>query len=157
MTEPHRFEARLVWTGAAKGPTANPETFARDFRAEVGSRPPILGNAPPAFHGDGSGYNPEELLLIALSACHMLSYLFLCARGGIAVVDYRDEPHGLLGRRDGRTQVIEARLRPRVTIARGGDRAKAERLHAPAARGCFIANSVNFPVLHEAIAVETEA
>lgn len=157
MTEPHRFEARLVWTGAATGPTAKPETFARDFRAEAGGHPPIHGNAPPAFHGDGSGYNPEELLLIALSSCHMLSYLFLCARGGIAVVDYRDEPHALLGRKDGRTQVVEVQLRPHVTIAPGSDRTKAERLHAPAARGCFIANSVNFPVHHVATIGEADS
>ena len=60
MTEPHRFEARLAWTGAAKGPTASPETFARDFRAEAGGRPPILGNAPPEFHGDGEQLRATE-------------------------------------------------------------------------------------------------
>lgn len=154
MTDAHRFTATLEWTGSAKGPTLSAEGFARDFRAAAGGHPPIMGDAPPAFHGNGAGYNPEELLLIALAACHMLSYLFLCGRGGIAVLGYRDEPAAALGRKDGRTQLVEALLRPRVTVARGADLAKAERLHAAAARGCFIANSVNFPVRHEPAIVE---
>ena len=149
MTETHCFEAVVTWTGAAKGPTAPTQDFARDFRAEAAGRPAIVGDAPPAFHGRGTGYSPEELLVMALSSCHMLSYLFLCARSGIAVTGYRDAAQATLGRRDGRTQIVEAVLRPAVVIARGGDLAKAGRLHELAQRGCFIANSVNFPVRHE--------
>ncbi|MEQ9323735.1 MAG: OsmC family protein, partial [Polyangiaceae bacterium] len=108
--------------------------------------------APP-FRGDGSRHNPEDILVAALSACHCLSYLALCARAGVEVVAYDDEASGrmeLVGRGDDRglafTEVV---LRPKVVVAPGTDVAKAERLHAKAHAQCFIARSVAFPVRNE--------
>jgi organic hydroperoxide reductase OsmC/OhrA len=150
----HSFEAAREWTGARRGPTQSYEGYARDFTITAPGHPPLPGNAPPAFHGDGSGYNPEELLLAALMACHMLTYLGRCARSGVLVVGYSDRGAATLGARDGRTQVVDVLLRPRVTVAKGQDVAKALAFHEAAARACFIANSVNFPVRHEPEVVE---
>jgi organic hydroperoxide reductase OsmC/OhrA len=89
----------------------------------------------------------EELLVAALSSCHMLSYLHLCAINQVIVEDYRDAAAGIMEEReDGSGHFIRALLRPQVTIAAGSDQAKAKALHHEAHEKCFIANSVNFPV-----------
>jgi organic hydroperoxide reductase OsmC/OhrA len=145
----HHFAASVVWTGAAQGPTSNNEAYSRAFRAEVEGKPPIEGSADPAFRGDPSRYNPEDLLVVSLSACHMLSYLYLCASAGIEVVAYEDRATGTMALKDRKMRFVDVLLAPRVTIA-SGDREKALALHEQAHEACFIASSVNFPVRHEA-------
>jgi organic hydroperoxide reductase OsmC/OhrA len=144
-----RYQARLIWTGAAEGP-AEGTGFSRAWRLEIPGKPPMLGSADPHFQGDGDHYNPEDLMLAALASCHMLTYLALCAKVRIPVLSYDDAPTGRVDKRaDGRTGFVEAVLRPRVVIAEGADVARAEALHDTANRHCFIAASVAFPVLHQ--------
>jgi organic hydroperoxide reductase OsmC/OhrA len=147
----HHFAASVVWTGAAQGPTSGHEAYSRAFRAEVEGKPAIEGSADPAFRGDASRYNPEDLLVVSLSACHMLSYLYLCAGAGIEVVAYEDRASGTMAIKDRKMRFVDVVLAPRVTIAKGGDQAKAIALHEQAHEACFIASSVNFPVRHEAV------
>jgi organic hydroperoxide reductase OsmC/OhrA len=146
--EEHRFECRLVWTGAAKGPTASYEGYSREYRIDFDGKPSIRGSSAPAFRGDPSLHDPEGLLVAALSACHCLSYLALCARGGVHVIGYEDEAFGTMARVDGVVKFTEVTLKPRVSIAPGSDAEKARALHDRAHAICFIANSVNFPVRH---------
>ncbi|MGH6917619.1 MAG: OsmC family protein [Geminicoccaceae bacterium] len=150
MAREHHFIASVVWTGAAQGPTSNYEAYSRAFRAEVDGKPPIEGSADPTFRGDASRYNPEDLLVVSLSACHMLSYLYLCAGAGIEVVAYEDRASGTMAMKDRKIRFVDVRLAPKVTIAKG-DREKAIALHEQAHEACFIANSVNFPVRHEPV------
>jgi organic hydroperoxide reductase OsmC/OhrA len=148
--EEHRFECRLVWSGAAKGTTSSYEGYSREYRVDFEGKPSIRGSAAPAYRGEPSLHNPEDLLVAALSACHCLSYLALCARGGIHVVGYEDEVSGRMERVDGVVKFTEVTLNPKVTIAPGSDYEKARALHERARAVCFIANSVNFPVRHSA-------
>ncbi|HYQ88098.1 MAG TPA: OsmC family protein [Candidatus Binatia bacterium] len=148
--EDHRFECRLVWTGAAKGPTADYDTYSREYRIDFEGKPSIRGTSAPVFRGDPALHNPEDLLVAALSGCHCLSYLALCARAGIQVVAYEDEVFGRMERVDGVVRFTDVLLKPRVSIAPGSDAEKARALHERAHAICFIANSVNFPVHHEA-------
>jgi organic hydroperoxide reductase OsmC/OhrA len=89
--------------------------------------------------------------MIALSTCHMLSFLALAARAGILVSAYVDEAEGTMAMKDRRVRFTDVLLKPRVTVAPGTDVATAEALHAKAHEICFIANSVNFPVRHEPV------
>jgi organic hydroperoxide reductase OsmC/OhrA len=147
MAKEHHFAARLVWTGAERGTTKSYESYSRDYRVEIEGKPPLVGSSDPTFRGDASKHNPEDLLVVALSACHMLSYLYECARAGIEVAAYEDKASGLMTIKDGRMRFTEVTLAPRVVIA-AGDLDKATALHESAHDMCFIANSVNFPVLH---------
>ena len=79
----HVFRCSLEWTGAAGGATTHYDHYRRDYRVDFPDKPSLLGSAAPAFRGDGSLHNPEDLLVAALSACHCLSYLALCARARI--------------------------------------------------------------------------
>jgi organic hydroperoxide reductase OsmC/OhrA len=147
----HSYQCRTVWTGAAKGATAAYDSYSREYRVELPGKPPLIGSADAAFRGDAKLINPEDMLLVALSTCHMLSYLALCARAGIQVLAYEDEAVSEMTVKQKALRFTDALLRPRVTLAPGSDLAKAEALHEKAHRQCFIANSVNFPVRHEAI------
>ncbi len=108
-------------------------------------------SADPAFRGDASRHNPENLLLLSISSCHMLWYLHLAAENGIVVRDYADDCEAILedqGVAGG--QFRSAILRPRMRIA-AGDPQLAIALHEAAHRLCFIARSVNFPILCEPV------
>lgn len=145
----HHYACRLEWTGAAAGPAQDYRSYSREWSARIEGKPPLGGSADPTFRGDATLYNPEDLLLAALSSCHLLSYLALCARAGIAVVSYTDDATGLMESKDGAIRFTDVLLRPEVSVR--GDLEKAKRLHEQAHAECFIANSVNFPVRHEPV------
>lgn len=149
----HNYHATLVWTGARQGPTTSYEAYSREHELRIGDKPVLRSSADPHFRGDAALYNPEELLVASLSSCHLLSYLAECARGGVHVVAYEDRAEGTMAIKDGKMRFTEVRLRPRVTVAKGTDVAKASALHERAHEDCFIANSVNFPVRHDATIV----
>jgi organic hydroperoxide reductase OsmC/OhrA len=147
---PHLFAARLRWTGGAGGPTTSYKTYSRDYVIEADGKPELRGSADPHFLGDGALYNPEDLLVASLSACHLLSYLAECARAGIAVVAYEDDARGEMTLIDGAIRFREVVLHPKVAIADPARIDEALALHERAHAVCFIANSVNFPVRHDA-------
>jgi organic hydroperoxide reductase OsmC/OhrA len=150
MSQPHLFRCQLTWTGAASGATKSYDSYSRDFRVDVEGKPSLLGSAAGIYRGDNSRMNPEDLLVASLSSCHFLSYLSLCARAGVEVVDYKDQAEGTMQIKDGAMRFTEVVLRPEVLLAPDADVAKAEALHERAHHDCFIANSVNFPVRHQA-------
>jgi organic hydroperoxide reductase OsmC/OhrA len=144
----HHYEVTLEWTGNTGDGTSGYRSYRRDHTLSAGrAKPPILGSSDPTFRGDHARWNPEELLLAALSACHQLAYLHLCADAGIVVVAYQDRAEGVMEETaDGGGHFISATLRPQVTVAAGSDVAKAQELHHAAHEKCFIASSVSFPV-----------
>ena len=148
---PHLFAARVRWTGAAHGPTVSYETYDRSYVVEIDGKPTLRGSADARFRGNSALHNPEDLLVAALSACHLLSYLAECARRGIAVVEYEDDARGEMTLIDGKIRFREVVLHPRVAIANARSVDEALALHERAHEECFIANSVNFPVRHEAV------
>jgi len=157
MAKAHSYELALTWTGASQGPTANYAGYSREYRVDIAGKPALVGSADPAFRGDAALHNPEDLLLAALSACHMLSYLAVCALARIPVLSYEDKAGGTLTElAPQRSAFTDVLLRPHVVIAAGADRAKAEALHDQAHKICFIANSVNFPVRHEPVITVAE-
>ncbi|MCU1644632.1 MAG: OsmC family peroxiredoxin [Nocardia sp.] len=137
----HTYEVEVTWSGA----TTDYRSYSRNHAVLAPGRPPIPGTADPKFRGDKSRWNPEQLLVAALSECHMLWYLHLCAEAGVVVTEYRDSAIGTMD--DERFQRVT--LRPAITVTEPGMLETAERLHADAHKKCFIANSVNFPVGHE--------
>lgn len=146
-----QFDARLTWTGNRGGGTVDYEHYGREWTARVEGKPDLDGSAATKFRGDGALHDPEDLLVIALSSCHLLSYLALCARKGVRVLEYSDAASGTMAlERGGSGRFTDAILRPQVTIAAGSDATLAAELHHEAHASCFIANSCNFPVRHEA-------
>jgi organic hydroperoxide reductase OsmC/OhrA len=121
----------------------------RDHVVRAAGKPDLPMSADQAFLGNPARHNPDDLLVVAISSCHTLWYLHLCAGAGIIVRAYEHRPSGrLIESRESGNHFESVLLRPKVTIE-SGDVKEALRLHQDAHRKCFIASSVNFPVLHE--------
>lgn len=147
----HHYKLTLKWTGNKGTGTSGYRAYDRNHEILIEGKTTLLGSADPSFHGDKTVHNPEDLLLASLSACHMMSYLHVCVKAGIVVTDYVDHATGILVvNPDGSGQFIEVTLNPTVTIADESQLTKANELHHEANKLCFIANSVNFPVRHNA-------
>ncbi|HEV7907258.1 MAG TPA: OsmC family protein [Pseudonocardiaceae bacterium] len=152
----HCCEVDLVWTGNTGNGTSNYRDFERSHEVSVAGKPTILGSADPAFRGDRTRYNPEELLVASLSECHMLWYLHLASVNGVVVIDYRDHALGTMTEHpDGSGRFTDVVLNPRVTVADPATEDTAQALHEKAHAMCFIAASVNFPVRHEPLTIST--
>ena len=150
MVRHHRYAVRLDWTGNEGSGTSAYGAFSRSHELSAPGKPAIAGSSDPAFRGDPARWNPEELLVASLSACHQLWYLHLCAEAGIIVKAYSDDASGvMIEEPDGAGQFESVTLRPRATLARGADEEAARQLHHEAAKMCFIARSVSFRVDHE--------
>lgn len=157
MGRDHHYEVRTVWQGDLGTGTSGYRDYSRANQVTAaGKLHPIAGSSDRPFHGDPERWNPEELLLAALSQCHMLSYLHVATRHGIVVIAYTDDAIATMRQDGDGGAFIEAVLRPVVTIA-SGDAGLARTIHAEAARLCFIASSVNFPVRHEPTIVVSPA
>jgi organic hydroperoxide reductase OsmC/OhrA len=125
------------------------DTYGRDHDWTFGGGASLRCSAAPEYRGNEGLPNPEEALVGALSSCHMLTFLAICARKGIVVDHYSDRAEGHLETgADGRLAVTRVSLRPTVVFAAGSapDEPTLRRLHDSAHRGCFIANSVKTEV-----------
>lgn len=148
----HEYAARLVWDGNIGDGTASYTKYGRQYRVIIRGKSDLEGSADPHYRGDAAKHNPEELLLASISACHMLSYLALCARKGISVLSYEDRAEArMVTNAAGGGKFEEATLHPAVTIRAGDDEELAMKLHHTAHELCFIANSCNFPIRNEPV------
>jgi organic hydroperoxide reductase OsmC/OhrA len=147
MTKQHAYAVSTTWTGNLGNGTADYRAYARDHRLEAAGKRPIEASSDPVFRGDAGRWNPEELFVASVSACHMLWFLHLCASAGIPVTGYADDARGeMLEQPDGSGRFTRVVLQPRVTLAAGADLQRLPALHAEAHRQCFIANSIACPV-----------
>jgi organic hydroperoxide reductase OsmC/OhrA len=143
----HSYNVNVRWTGNTGDGTRSYRGYKRDHEISVSGKPVLPGSSDPNFRGDRERYNPEELLVASLSACHMLWYLHLCSEAGIVVTDYHDDASGrMIETQDGGGHFGEVTLRPSVKLKAGADKDLALKLHDRAHHLCFIASSVNFPV-----------
>lgn len=159
MKDLHEYAVTVTWTGNKRAGTTGYGEYSRAFELEAEGKHAIAGSSDPAFRGDEGRWNPEQLLIGSLSACHKLWFLHLAAVAGVVVTGYVDHAEGHMrttpGAETGRFELVT--LRPRVTIKAASDASGIAALHADAHRRCFIANSVNFPIRCEPVTThETE-
>ncbi len=155
MKHQHNFELTTVWTGNNGEGTKNVRTYNRNHTVSITGKPDLLLTTDNPSVGDQSKLNPEDLLVAAISSCHMLSYLYLCAMDGIVVISYTDKTTGIMIELlSGGGSFKEVQLNPEVLVADKSMVAKAIELHHKAHEICYIANSVNFEVRCAPIVIE---
>ena len=145
----HAYAVTVAWTGNTGDGTSSYRGYRRTHTVSAEGPPELLGSADRTFHGDRDRWNPEQLLLAALSQCHLLSYLHSAVSHGIVVTAYEDSPVGTMSQVGQGGHFTSVVLRPRVTITDPDQVGLARKIHHEASENCFIAASVNFPVAHE--------
>ena len=152
MASNHTYTSRILWTGNTGEGTRTYKGYDRTWDISVPGKPVIHCSNDPLLGGDPSLMNPEDLLISALSACHMLWYLHLASVGKITVLSYRDDPVAQ-GENlpDGSGRFLSATLRPHISVEAGCDMVRAGDIHTEIHKYCFIARSVNFPVSCEPV------
>jgi organic hydroperoxide reductase OsmC/OhrA len=147
MKRTHHYKVTTKWTGNKGTGTLKYTGYGREYSIIGENKPEILCSSDPVFRGDKTKYNPEELFVAAISSCHMLWYLHLCADNGVVVIDYKDSPVGNLQEAsDGSGNFTEVTLFPVVIVKDESMVEKANDLHHKAHELCFIANSCNFKI-----------
>lgn len=148
----HHYNAHLIWDGNRGDGTTNYATYGRQHRILIDGKPELAATADVAFRGEADKFNPEDLFLAAISSCHMLSYLALCAKYKINVLAYEDAATGMM-KEDGKGggRFVEVVLHPVVTIADAEQIERATKLHERAHETCFIANSCSVPIHHQPV------
>lgn len=140
----------MLWTGNRGTGTSSYREYGRDHTVNAVGVPTLLGSADRTFHGDRDRWNPELLLVTALSQCHMLAFLHVAVNHAVVVTSYQDSATGIMVLNpDGSGQFIEVTLNPHISVADPAMEQLALELHGEASQKCFIARSVNFPVHHQ--------
>jgi organic hydroperoxide reductase OsmC/OhrA len=148
----HRYRPVITWTGNTGEGTASYKAYERAHLISAPGKADIAGSSDKTFRGDAACWNPEEMLVASASTCHMLWYLHLCAVNGVVVLDYRDEPEGLMiEEADGSGAFSRIVLRPRVKLAAASNEEKARALHHDAHSMCFVANSLKCEIATEPV------
>ncbi|WP_427871486.1 OsmC family protein [Flavobacterium sp. MMS24-S5] len=149
MTFRHLFKTQLNWILKQNSANSSKRFYSKSHQVQIEGKPILDVSAAKAFKGDPELYNPEDLLLSSLVSCHMMSYLYVCSQNGIEVLEYSDNAEATLEvNPEGSGRFVEARLYPKVKISNSDQIELALELHHKANQLCFIANSCNFPVLH---------
>lgn len=152
MKHEHHYKLTTQWTGNDGTGTANIKKYNRSHTVSIEGKPELFLTTDNAFVGDKSKLNPEDLLVSAISSCHMLSYLYVCSLEGIVVLEYIDEALGIMDESEqGGGKFREVTLNPKIRVADSSMIEKAVELHHKAHEICYIANSVNFPVITQPI------
>lgn len=147
----HNYKVTLEWTGNKGSGTFDYRSYGRNHKIDIENKPDsLLGSSDPNFRGDSTRYNPEELFMSSISACHMLWYLHLCSVNGVIVTEYQDIATGVLEEdADGSGRFKSVTLHPTILVSESTMIDKAKELHHDANKMCFIANSLNISVGHE--------
>lgn len=152
MVFKHLFKVALNWISKEKTAQSTSKFYSKSHSISIQGKPDLNISAAKAFKGDPALYNPEDLLLISLTSCHMMSYLYCCKLNNIEVISYTDDAEATLEvNDDGSGRIVEVMLHPKVIISNPTQIELAISLHKKANELCFIANSCNFPVFHSPI------
>ena len=148
----HGYRSRVAWSGnTADGY----DDYTRAHRASADPAPAALElSSDPAFLGDPSALNPEQLLLVAASSCQLLSFLARAARMRLEVTGYEDAAEAEMDLADEPARITRIVLRPRIEVAPGTDEARVRKAVEGGHRDCFIANSLRSEMTIEAEIVE---
>ena len=134
----HEYKVTVTWQGNTGTGTSGYRDYGRDHVISAHGKPDILASSDVAFRGDPARWNPEDLFLASLSACHKLWYLHFCAVSGVIVTHYEDHAEGVMEiDAEGTGRFTDVLLKPRVTIKAGTYPDIAAELHAEAHEKCF--------------------
>lgn len=139
--------ALLTWQRTT--PDFNYKTYDRTHSIRFSGGETMQVSSAPEYLGNSDLPNPEELMVGALSSCHMLTFLAIASNKGFIINNYTDHAVGILGKNaEGKMALTTVTLRPAVAFQedKKPDAATLHQMHEKAHVNCFIANSVTTTV-----------
>lgn len=147
MAHEHNYKVTAEWTGNKGDGTKNVKTYNRSHTVSIEGKPELFLTTDNPHVGDKTKLNPEDLLVTAISSCHLLSYLYVCSLEGVVITSYTDNATGIMiEQASGGGSFKDITLNPICYLANESMVKKAIELHHKAHEICYIANSVNFEV-----------
>lgn len=147
MSDIHTYTTTCSWEGTT---APGYDAYDRAHRIAVPETDAALTlSSDPAFRGDPSLLNPEQLLVAAASSCQLLSFLAVAARARVDVVAYSDQSVGEMPDGEHPMHLTRITLRPRVTVRGDVTDDRLAHLTEVAHRHCYIANSLKTDVVVE--------
>jgi organic hydroperoxide reductase OsmC/OhrA len=140
----HSFALNLRWRNTQEFDGDLGRAYSHEGYVSIPGHGSLVTSAAEAFGGDPNLWNPEELLMTAISQCHLLSFLFVANRDGVEIHDYLDDVSGEMDYQRGSGAMTSVTLRP--TVVTLADASEIERLHEEAKAFCVMRSSVNFPI-----------
>jgi organic hydroperoxide reductase OsmC/OhrA len=128
------FSTATTWSGTPLAAAARPHPA----NIEIGS--------PPEFKGEAGVWAPEEMLVAALNACMMLTFVSFARSKRLEFVAYESAAEGLLANVDGKYRIVEVSVRPTLVLRSEADIAAAQTIMAKVKENCFISNSITADV-----------
>jgi organic hydroperoxide reductase OsmC/OhrA len=150
-----RFRASVDWS-LKDGEDFPKGRYVRGHSVVFEDGPEVRGTASAHVVGnrwaEQGAVDPEQMLVAAIAACHMLSFLHAAREAGLVVTRYRDEAEGLMEpNAEGSLAITRVALRPAIDWqGETPDPARLDALHHRAHEMCFIANSVKTEIVVEA-------
>jgi organic hydroperoxide reductase OsmC/OhrA len=143
----HRYHATCHWAGdTAMG-------YESYERAHTCSVPPasteLMLSADPAFLGHREKLNPEQLVVVAVSSCQLLSFLAIAARARVQVVEYDDHAEAEMPEDDKPMRLTKLTMRPRIVVGPGVTEERILKLTEMAHNQCYISNSLSTEIVVE--------
>jgi organic hydroperoxide reductase OsmC/OhrA len=140
----HSFALNLRWRNTREFDGEFERDYSHEGYVSIPGHGSLVTSAAEAFGGDPNLWNPEQLLMSAISQCHLLSFLYVANRDGVDILDYLDDVTGEMEYQGGRGAMTSVTLRP--TVVTLADPREIERLHEEAKAFCVMRSSVNFPI-----------
>jgi peroxiredoxin-like protein len=119
----------------------------RRGNASASNLPTIPIGAPPEFGGTGQSWSPEQLVVAALNACYLLTFVAIAENSNIPLVSFACSAKGRLEKVSGGVQQItEITLQPNIVVAAAKDIDRVTRIVEKAKHNCFVSNSLKSTV-----------
>jgi len=149
------YTATITWDRQGSKFTDNRYSRAHMWHFDGGASVPA-SSSPQVVRvpfSEPANVDPEEAFVASLSSCHMLGFLYVAARQGFVVAQYRDTAEGLMAKgahsNPDKEWVARVVLRPHVSFTgnKPPDETTVEAMHHEAHAECYIANSVRTEVV----------
>jgi organic hydroperoxide reductase OsmC/OhrA len=140
----HLCKARCHWSGSTGAGCRNYDSA--HTASVLPTSLPIELSADPALRGESSSLNPEQLVVLAVTSCQLLSFLAVAARARVDVLGYDDESEGVMREDDLPMRLTSISLRPTIRVASGTSEDRVKHLVEVAHRECYVANSIRVEV-----------
>ncbi|PZR35422.1 MAG: osmotically inducible protein OsmC [Azospira oryzae] len=141
MADIHEYEVDLHWNSERKGTLSSP---VLPVQIEVAT--------PPEFpKGMKDIWTPEHLLVAAVNACLMSTFLAIAENSKLEFISFQSNAIGTIDHVEGKLSFTEITLRPKVELSSLQQEGRVRRILEMSEKACAISNSLKSKIILEPV------